>query len=170
MEMAIEIREAHADEYPETGEVTAASYREFVRPNSDWENYLTMIADVAGRAARTTILVALDEDRIVGSATLELTARVEPEDDPTLEPDEAHIRMVGVLPEMRRRGIARALMDACIERAREHGKRFITLHTTPRMRSAQLMYESLGFERGADRTFPDGFVLLSYRLDLARST
>jgi ribosomal protein S18 acetylase RimI-like enzyme len=161
-----EIREARPDEYESAGEVTATCYREFVRPNSDWESYLTMIRDVAERAARTTILVAVDEGHIVGSATLELTGRVEPEDDPQLQPDEAHIRMVGVLPEMRRRGIARALMHECIERAREQGKRFITLHTTARMRSAQLMYESMGFVRGADRTFPDGFVLLSYRLDL----
>jgi ribosomal protein S18 acetylase RimI-like enzyme len=54
------------------------------------------------------------------------------------------------------------LMDACFERARERGKACVTLHTTHRMRAAQAMYEGLGFRRLPDRTFPDGFVLLTY--------
>jgi hypothetical protein len=35
------------------------------------------------------------------------------------------------------------------------------------MAAARRMYERLGYERGEDRVFPDGFVLLSYtkRLD-----
>jgi ribosomal protein S18 acetylase RimI-like enzyme len=166
--MALQIREADPSEYELAGEVTASAYREFVHPGSDWEDYLTLIADVRERAARTTILVAVDDERIVGSATLELTKRVEPEDDPSLHPDEAHIRMVGVQPDARRRGVARALMQACIERALASGKTFVTLHTTERMQGAQHMYASMGFVRVADRTFPDGFVLLSYRLELPR--
>ncbi|HEY6566681.1 MAG TPA: GNAT family N-acetyltransferase [Actinomycetota bacterium] len=166
--MPITVREATPTEYGAVGRVTAGAYREFVRPDSDWEDYLARIADVAERASRTTILVAVNEDeRIVGSATLELTARVEPEDDPSLSPEEAHIRMVGVAPDQRRRGIARALMVECIARARARDKRYVTLHTTARMDAAQRMYESLGFVRGPDRTFPDGFVLMGYRLDLA---
>jgi ribosomal protein S18 acetylase RimI-like enzyme len=39
----------------------------------------------------------------------------------------------------------------------------MTLHTTQRMQAAQAMYERLGYERQADRVYPDGFVLLSYR-------
>lgn len=165
--MTLEIREAAVAEHELAGEVTARAYREFVQPGGDWEGYLDKIADVAARASRTTILVAVDDGVIVGSATLELAERVEPEDDPSLHPEEAHIRMVGVEPDRRRRGIARALMQACMDRARASGKTFITLHTTLRMQDAQRMYESMGFVRGNDRTFPDGFVLLSYRLDLA---
>jgi ribosomal protein S18 acetylase RimI-like enzyme len=71
--------------------------------------------------------------------------------------------MLGVHPNVRRRGVARALMSACFERARHEGKTFMTLHTTERMRDAQRMYEALGFERLDDRVFPDGFVLLTYR-------
>jgi ribosomal protein S18 acetylase RimI-like enzyme len=163
--MNIQIREATPEEYAEAGAVTASAYREFVR-GGDWEDYLESIADVAGRADRTTIVIALDGTRIVGSATLELTDRVEPDDDPALDPAEAHIRMLGVAPEARRRGIARALMADCMDRARASGKTFLTLHTTERMAAAQRMYESLGFVRGADRVFSDGFVLLTYRAEL----
>ena len=161
------IREARPDEYPEAGRVTAEAYREFVRDgDDDWHEYLEAIADVEGRADRTTILVALDSQRIVGSATLELFDRVEREDDPTLHPQEAHIRMLGVHPSSRRAGVARALMRACFDRARDEGKSFMTLHTTQRMGAAQRMYEAFGFERLDDRVFPDGFVLLTYRRSL----
>ncbi|MGH2629756.1 MAG: GNAT family N-acetyltransferase [Actinomycetota bacterium] len=165
----VTVREAVPDEYEEAGRVTAAAYREFVRDgDADWREYLEAIADVEGRADRTTILVALDGDRIVGSATFELFDRVERDDDPRLHPDEAHIRMLGVHPSARRLGVARALIDACIERAGAAGKTFLTLHTTPRMAAARAMYESFGFQRLADRVVPDGFVLLTYRRAIER--
>ena len=160
--MNIQIREATPEEYAEAGAVTASAYREFVR-GGDWEDYLGSIADVEGRADRTTIVIALDGSRIVGSATLELTDRVEPEDDPALDPAEAHIRMLGVAPEARRRGIARALMADCMDRARGSGKAFLTLHTTQHMTAARAMYAALGYESMPKEVLPDGFVLLGYR-------
>ncbi|MGH2660918.1 MAG: GNAT family N-acetyltransferase [Actinomycetota bacterium] len=164
--MAIEVRPARPDEFEEAGRVTALAYGEFVRPNdADWQDYLARIGDVAGRADRTKVLVAVEEGRILGSVTLELDGRTEPDDDP-LPPDEAHVRMLGVHPEARRRGIARILMEACADQARRAGKRRITLNTTMRMRAAQAMYESLGFSRMEDRVFPDGFVLLGYSKEL----
>jgi ribosomal protein S18 acetylase RimI-like enzyme len=158
-----EVREARPEEYAEAGEITALAYREFQRPDDPgWEDYLRRISDVEGRAERTTILVAVQDGRILGSATLELDARVEPEDDPSLAPEEAHIRMLGVHPGARRRGVAKLLMAACLDLARQRGKTRMTLHTTQRMRAAQAMYERMGFERLPDRVFPDGFVLLTY--------
>jgi hypothetical protein len=53
-------------------------------------------------------------------------------------------------------------MLAAEEAAAAHGRRRITLNTTPRMRAAQEMYEVLGYRRLEDRVFPDGFVLLTY--------
>ena len=164
--MTLEVRLAHPDEHVDAGRVTAAAYEEFVRPEDDaWREYLERIADVAERADRTDVLVALEDGRILGSATLELDGRTEAEDGP-LGPSEAHIRMLGVDPGARKRGVGRALMNACEDRARDAGRTHMTLHTTERMRDAQRMYEHLGYVRGADRTFPDGFVLMSYAKDL----
>jgi ribosomal protein S18 acetylase RimI-like enzyme len=165
--MAIEVRRALPQEYEEAGRVTALAYREFVGPeDADWDEYLDRIANVGGRAGRTVVLVAEEGGRILGSATLELEGRTE-EGEPPVPPDEAHLRMLGVHPDARRRGVARMLMDAGVEEARRAGKRRMTLNTTQRMRAAQAMYEALGFERMEDRVFPDGFVLLGYekRLD-----
>jgi ribosomal protein S18 acetylase RimI-like enzyme len=164
--MAIEIREAHPEEYGETGVVTANAYREFFADaDADLRSYLEEIADVAGRAPRTTILVAVDGDRIVGSATLELDGRTS-EDAGPLAPDEAHIRMLGVHPDARRAGVGKQLMAGCEARARAAGRTRMTLHTTTLMRAAREMYTALGYERSEDRVYPDGFVLLGYAKEL----
>jgi ribosomal protein S18 acetylase RimI-like enzyme len=166
----MDVREATEDEHEAAGRVTADAYREFIRPGDvDWERYLRRIADVSDRADRTTILVAVEDGRILGSLTLELEGRVRDEDDEDhrpLDPDEAHIRMLGVDPAARARGVARALMTESESRARAAGKTHMTLNTTKRMQAAQRMYERLGYERTEDTVFPDGFVLLGYRKQL----
>jgi ribosomal protein S18 acetylase RimI-like enzyme len=167
--VTVEIREARPEEYEEAGRVTATAYREFVRPGEKaWEAYLDRIADAASRARVATVLVALDRGRIVGSATLELGERIDY--DPPLAPDEAHVRMLGVHPDARRRGIAAALLVEVEERAGRAGRSRITLHTTQRMLPAQTMYERLGYRRLEDRVFPDGFVLLTYERTIAPAT
>jgi ribosomal protein S18 acetylase RimI-like enzyme len=157
----LEIREATPDEYAEAGAATAEAYREFADGSADWNEYLDEIANVTERAARTTIVVAVDEERVVGSATLELDGRTDADGRP-LDPDEAHIRMLGVRPDARGAGVATQIMAECEERARRAGRSRMTLHTAQNMRAARRMYESLGYERSEDRVFPDGFVLLGY--------
>jgi ribosomal protein S18 acetylase RimI-like enzyme len=169
--MTLEVREARPFERAEAGRVTAGAYSEFVRPgDDDWERYLARIADVEERADRTTVLVAVEDGRVLGSLTLELEGRIRDEDDEDfrpLDPGEAHIRMLGVDPGARGRGVARAMMAAAERLAGEAGKSLVTLHTTRRMAAAQAMYERLGYERTEDRVFPDGFVLLGYRKRLS---
>jgi ribosomal protein S18 acetylase RimI-like enzyme len=148
--------------------VTADAYREFAEPDSSgWPTDLARIADVGERASRTTILVALQDGRILGSLTLELEGRVSDwDDDPPLRPGEAHIRMLGVDPAARTRGVGASLMRAAEARAYAAGKTYLTLNTTETMVAAQKMYASLGYERSPDHIFPDGFVLLGYRKEL----
>jgi GNAT superfamily N-acetyltransferase len=158
--MSFEVRPARPEEHDEVGRVTALAYREFADSES-WDRYLEVIADVDARAHVGVVLVAVEEGRILGSATVELHERIE-DDDPPLPEDQAEIRMLGVDPDERGRGVARAIMDASFEWAARVGKTRMRLHTTQRMKTAQAMYESMGFERLADRVFPDGFVLLTY--------
>ena len=165
--MPIEVRLALPEEHDETGRVTAGAYREFVGPEEDdWHDYLDHIANVAQRAEFAEVYVAVEDEQILGSATLELGERIDPHEDPPLSPHESHIRMLGVAPEARGRGVARALMTTCEDRARASGRTLMTLNTTQRMTTAQRMYEALGYVRGEDRVLPDGFVLISYAKDL----
>jgi ribosomal protein S18 acetylase RimI-like enzyme len=166
--VTIDVRPARPEELAETGRITAAAYREFVPPDdpAGWEDYLVRISDVEARAGRTTILVAVEDGRLLGSATVELSDRTELDAEP-LPPDEAHVRMLGVDPSARGRGVGTLLMRECLRLATVAGKTVLTLNTTSRMAAAQRMYGSLGFTRRPDEVFPDGFVLLSYakRLD-----
>jgi ribosomal protein S18 acetylase RimI-like enzyme len=164
----MEIRPARADEYKEAGRITALAYQEFVRPNDkDWEEYVAELADVEGRADRTEVLVAVEEGRILGCVTLELDQTVG-DDDEELPPDVSCIRMLGVDPAARGLGIGRALVEACLVRSREAGKRVVTLRTTDRMKVAQSLYASMRFERdeARDMVYENRLRLLAYRLPI----
>jgi ribosomal protein S18 acetylase RimI-like enzyme len=159
----IEIHPVRESEYAAAGEATARAYMEFAAPGSAyWEPYLARIADVAGRAERTTVLVASVSGEIAGSATLEVDGRMNPESTEPLVPDEAHLRMLGVDPAHRGRGVARRLVVACIDVARAQGKRRLTLETTAVMTAAQQLYASMGFDSTGERLTPDGTRLLEY--------
>jgi GNAT superfamily N-acetyltransferase len=163
----VDVREVRPEEYAEAGRVTAGAYREFApQGNADWEKYLREIADIGGRAAKTPVLVAVEEGRILGSATVEMDDRVVGDDDAALPPEMASLRMLGVDPQARGRGAGRALVEATIDLARRSGKTLCVLRTTERMVVAHRLYESMGFERdlARDLVFEDGFRLVAYRL------
>jgi ribosomal protein S18 acetylase RimI-like enzyme len=163
----IEIHPVRASEHAAAGEATARAYREFAIAGSPgWDAYLARIADVAGRSERTTVLVACIDGEIAGTATLEVDLRMNPESTEPLAPDEAHLRMLGVDPAYRGRGVARRLVDGCIDTARRAGKRRLTLETAPVMTAAQQLYTSMGFAVTGDRLTPDGMHLLGYARDI----
>lgn len=164
----MEIRDARPDEYHAAGEVTARAYFEFADfDDPEWVDYLGEIADVAGRADRTEVIVAVEQGRVLGSATIEMDRTIG-DDDQALPPGVASLRMLGVDPTVRGRGIGRALVEETLARARTGGKSVMTLRTTDRMEVAQALYRSMGFERDPDRdiVFESGFRLIAYQLDL----
>ncbi len=170
---ALDIHPVRPEEYEAAGRVTADAYREFVPLRhgddwdaDDWNGYLKLLADVAGRVDRTAVLVAVEEGRIVGCVTLEEDATVG-DDDEQPEPGATHVRMLGVDPAARGKGVGRALMRSVIDRARAQGRRYVTLRTTERMTSAQRLYASLGFQRDMEHDMVfDDFRLLAFRLPL----
>ena len=158
----MEIREVEPDEYNAAGAVTALAYRDYAQDRTGWwDDYLDRIEDVAGRAARTLVLVARDGGAILGTVTLETDHRIEPDRDP-LPPGDAEIRMLGVDPAAQGRGIGRALMLACEDAARARGRRRSVLHTNEDMAAARHLYEDLGYAREADVVTPSGHVILRY--------
>ena len=173
----MEVRRVRPDEYEEAGRVTALAYSEFgpktsadaslrERDDDGWGEYFERLADVRSRAETAMVLVAVEDGQVLGSVTLELRQRVSLTHG-SLGPGQAHIRMLGVDPAARGRGVGRALMERCIDESRTAGKILLTLNTTQQMKDAQRMYESMGFTRGPDETHPDGFVLLYYSLPLS---
>jgi ribosomal protein S18 acetylase RimI-like enzyme len=165
--VTVEIRRLRPGEERQAGDVTALAYRNQAEPASSNPDYLDRVADVAARAQHAMILVAVEEGRLLGTVTVELTGRIPGgHPRPPLEPDRAHVRMLGVHPDVQGRGIGRRLMEGAAEEARRAGKRRVTLETTETMRAAQHLYESMGYRRGEDLEFDDGFRLRTYVLRL----
>jgi GNAT superfamily N-acetyltransferase len=154
--------------YGPLGELTVAAYRGLPgRPTSD--RYAAMLRDVASRAREAEVLVALDDD---GSLLGGVTYVGDPSNSwaEFKAEDEACFRMLAVTPDAQGRGVGRALVEACIERARRDGKSRLSLLTTATMASAHRLYERLGFRRTpeSDMIVENGLRLRSYVLDLPR--
>lgn len=134
-----EIREVLPAEREAAGRLVVTAYRSI---GLDVGGYEAEIADVAGRLAHGTVLVAIADGRLAGCATLA------PAGSPLCEvedPEGWAIRMFGVDPAMRGRGLGRALIDACIGRARAGGGARLWLHTEPEMVAAGRLYARSGF-------------------------
>lgn len=161
----VEVRPIRPADFATAGEVTALAFREFAPPESGaWAGYLARIGDVAGRAQRTQVLVAVSDGEIVGSATIELDRRVELDGVDPPAADEAHLRMLGVHPAHRRQGIARALVLGSIAVARSAGRHRLTLETGAPMRAARAMYVAMGFVPTGSREVQPGLWFHDFEL------
>jgi ribosomal protein S18 acetylase RimI-like enzyme len=144
----MEIREARPADYEAIGDLTVAAYVA-VNPHAMRGDYDRELRDVASRVTDCVVLVAVDGDGVLGSVTYVPgpgTALSEFGDD-----DAAGMRMLAVDPSRQRSGAGRALTEACIELARNAGRRILVLHTTAPMVVAQAMYERRGFVRAPGR-------------------
>ncbi len=161
----IVVRPARPDEFQQIGDAVVAAYRTL--PGlSEGEEYDAVLRDVAHRAVTCVVLAAELDGELVGTATYV------PGPGPYEErhdPEAGSIRMVGVLPEARGRGVGKALVEACIAEARASGRARVRLSTRTVMATAQGMYERLGFRREPDDDWSpvEGIDLLGYVLELS---
>jgi GNAT superfamily N-acetyltransferase len=82
--------------------------------------------------------------------------------------DEAEFRMLAVRPDAQGRGIGRALIEACVDRARAQGFRALVLSTPAGAALPHRLYESMGFVREPARDWSPvpGVDLIAYSLAL----
>ncbi len=158
------IREAVPSEFEAIGDLVVEAYRDVGETD---EEYVPELRDVAGRVAQVPVLVAVDgaSGRVVGTVTYV------PGPGPYHEGEfgeAASFRMLAVAADARGRGVGKALVEACIDRARAAGRTAIGIYTRPFMTAAHRMYERLGFRRALalDWEFDPGNWLLAYWLDL----
>jgi GNAT superfamily N-acetyltransferase len=143
--MPIEIRELRPEDHDDAGRVTASAWQEFQWDgHPGFDDFVAEVADVGARAGRTLVLGAFEDGRPLGTVTLEIDRRIREDGDP-LPPDVANVRMLGVAPDVRRRGVGRSLMEAAISEARARGKRAVTLTYDPVDPAPRSLYASLGF-------------------------
>lgn len=110
--------------------------------------------------------MAVEDGRVLGTATYvpcPSSAYAE-----LLGPGDAGMRMLAVDPAAQGRGVGKALVAACVARARADRVRRLVLHTTPWMERAHRLYERAGFRRAPARDWtpmPE-IPLRGYVLDL----
>jgi len=161
------IRPVRPEEYAGLGELTVAAYHSLPAEMPHQQAYDERLRDVTTRAETSCVLVAVGSTgELLGGVTY-----VAGPDDPyseELRECEAGIRMLAVDPACHRRGVGRALTEACIARARAAGRRRVVLHTSESMPAAKHLYESLGFERetGLDFSPAPGIDLIGYAIEL----
>lgn len=148
MDAAMVIRPATSDEFAEVGELTARAYLTDGLLEGA-EDYQAVLRDAAGRAEHGELLVATDENgRLLGTVTVFRAGNPWVE---IAQEDEWEFRALAVDPSARGRGVARALVEEVMRRARQGGARRLVLCTQDRMIAAQRLYESLGFVRMPER-------------------
>ena len=162
------IRNARPEELDEAARVLVESYQQYseVLSPERWEAYRQNILDVRSRLGESDLIIAERDGPILGSVTFYPAGSRRGRG--SWPPDWAGVRLVGVHPDARGQGVARALIDECIRRCREQGTAALALHTTEIMTVAQGMYERMGFVRINEHDFRpgDGAGAMAYRLDL----
>lgn len=165
----IRVRDARPDERDVIRELTLLAYAQ----------YATIMAPSAWAGLREGILAALATDSgarqivadrdgaIVGSVLLfpPSTDAYGGNGPRALWPE---IRLLAVGPVTRGLGVGRLLVDECIRRSRTSGADAIGLHTSPSMREAIRLYESVGFTRNPafDIHLEGSEPIQAYRLSL----
>jgi ribosomal protein S18 acetylase RimI-like enzyme len=121
-------------------DVSAASLPVF--PDWAWLNWLRPLVALFGSLGleppeQMLGYVWEDEGRIIGNVTLGLS-------------DAQHgtwlLSNVGVHPDYRRQGIARALVETAANETRRHGGRYLTLQVDSDNSAARRLYETMGFD------------------------
>ncbi|WP_339303874.1 GNAT family N-acetyltransferase [Paenibacillus sp. FSL R5-0519] len=165
---AVTILPATETDHPEIVDILVASYaeyRETFEQNERWEAYLKDIRESVVNPYLTQLWVAKIDNQIVGTVQLFETAhKAYPNFE--LPIDYPFIRLLGVDPRWRGHGIARALLQQCVESAKEMGKNTVYLYTGGQMVNAIRLYERFGFYE--DKEFSSessGGKAICYRYD-----
>jgi len=155
----LSIRDVAPDECAALGQLLVEVYAalEGFPGREEQPGYYAMLADI-GRFTRlpgARVLVAIGDDGelLGGVVYFGDMAQYGAGGEACRVPDAAGMRLLGVAPAARGRGVGKALTQACLAIAREQGHRQMILHSTRAMQVAWDMYLRLGFGRDAELDF-----------------
>ncbi|MFN8169809.1 MAG: GNAT family N-acetyltransferase [Candidatus Nanopelagicales bacterium] len=148
----LQIRPLRADDDAEVAAVAALladAYRDMGHFDAN-PAYEESVVDVAGRAQRDTVLVAVRGDDVVGTATV---ASAHSGTAELATGDETELRYVGVRLDVQGGGIATALVAAAEDTARSLGSPRMVISVISWNTKAARLYEQLGYLRDDARTW-----------------
>ena len=156
---------AQTSDFDAIAELNVEAYREFavcMSPDA-WRGMEASLRAVEARAQSAQFLVVRDQGAVVGSVGYCPAGKGNPEIFPL---DWAAVLLLAVAPTHRGRGIARELVFACIQCARNDFAQVIGLFTSELMTAAQQLYESFGFCRESELPSRLGLRYWRYKLQL----
>jgi ribosomal protein S18 acetylase RimI-like enzyme len=140
----VKVRPAVADDLPAVRRIVTAAYAEFepwLAP-ANWAVMTNNIAKVIESGAPGLLRVAQLGGQLAGTVTYLPPG---PKDYRHVPPEWAVIRVLGVDPALRGRGVARALTADCLALAQADHAPAVGLHTAEMMVAARALYEHAGF-------------------------
>jgi ribosomal protein S18 acetylase RimI-like enzyme len=144
-----QVRPAVAEDLPTVRRIVTAAYAEFepwLTP-ANWTRMTSNIAKVIEPGAPGLLRVAQLGDQLAGTVTYLPPG---PKDYQRVPPEWAVIRVLGVDPALRGRGVAQALTEDCLALARADHAPAVGLHTAEMMVAARALYERAGFRHQHD--------------------
>ncbi|HET9256696.1 MAG TPA: GNAT family N-acetyltransferase [Pseudonocardiaceae bacterium] len=150
----IEVRPAREDDLDSVGRIVTAAYAEFepwLTP-ANWARMMGNIAKVIEPGAPGLLRVACLGGQLAGTVTYLPPG---PKDYQRVPQEWAVIRVLGVGPAWRGRGVARALTEDCLALAKADHAPAVGLHTAEMMVAARTLYERAGFVHQHDFTHLD---------------
>lgn len=168
--MSIVVREAKKEELPLIREQRLKAYEDHRHavPEEHWQALKKAVTSEADQQPGVYLFAALEGDEILGSAAL-FPALTDAYEGMTAELDYPEIRVLAVKPEARGKGAASALIQTCIDQAKEKGFQHVGLHTGEFMHDAIAIYKKHGFERQPEHDFEpanDGVIVKAFRLTI----
>ncbi len=150
--MSFVVRPARPAEYAEAGRVTAEGYHidQLLSGHGESDTgYEARLRDAGQRAREAELLVAVDDDgELLGTVTW--CGPGSPWRELAEREDQGEFRMLSVAAAGRRRGVGRALVQACLDRARAAGMTEVLISSLPEMTAAHALYRQLGFVLAPD--------------------
>jgi ribosomal protein S18 acetylase RimI-like enzyme len=154
-EERVEIRRAGVEDSLEVARLLYDFNAEYDEPTPPVPELAERLGELLAGGA---ILVLLACEPAVGIAVMRLRPALR------TRAEDAYLEELYVVPDRRRRGIGRRLLEAAISAAREAGADHFELTTGESDREARALYESTGFTNREGG--PDGPSMLYYELDI----
>mmetsp|Transcript_14992 Transcript_14992/g.20970 ORF Transcript_14992/g.20970 Transcript_14992/m.20970 type:complete len:174 (+) Transcript_14992:1-522(+) len=166
------IREANTDEHEALGRLMVDVYSQLEGfPTKDEQpKYYQMLLNVGSFSQKpyTKIIVSLLDDKIVGGVVyFSDMSQYGSGGTATQEKNASGFRLLAVDPSTRGLGIGKALVNYCIQLAREANHKQVIIHSTHAMKVAWGMYEALGFKRAVELDFmQEKLQVFGFRLEV----
>lgn len=165
----IQIETLKEEDKERYAEVLVESYSQYevLYPNKEmWKNYVNDIRASANNQNSEKIFVAKKNNDILGGLQLFIGAE-KAYGLPDLEIDSTIVRLLGIHPKGRGRGIATKLLNKSFQYAKNRGDEYLYLHSTDMMNVAIRLYLTLGFIRDETRDFDkNGLLVKSFKYKL----